>query len=127
MTGTEYQQAAHKFATYGHNPFYPICGLCEECGEVHGKFAKFIRKHDGCEPERDLDFAKEHRLLNEQQVADNVEFRENLKKELGDVMWMVAEIAHNYQMDLSDIMASNIAKLTDRKNRGVIVGEGDNR
>jgi len=55
------------------------------------------------------------------------EYREELKKELGDVMWMVAAIATLEELDLSDIMKSNIDKLADRLDRGVIVGEGDNR
>lgn len=29
MGANEYQRAAHDFATYGHNPFYPVCGLSE--------------------------------------------------------------------------------------------------
>ena len=127
MDANEYQRAAHGFATYGHNPFYPVCGLSEEVGEVCGKIAKFIRKHYGAEPEIDLDFAAEHRMLNAQQIADNHQFREDLEKELGDVLWMVAEICSTYQLMLGVVMQKNIDKLTDRKKRGVIVGEGDNR
>lgn len=127
MDANEYQWAAHDFATYGYNPFYPVCGLSEEVGEVCGKIAKFIRKHDGAEPEIDLDFAAEHRMLNAQQIADNHQFREDLEKELGDVLWMVAEICSTYQLSLGMVMQKNLDKLTDRKKRGVIVGEGDNR
>jgi NTP pyrophosphatase (non-canonical NTP hydrolase) len=50
-----------------------------------------------------------------------------LQKELGDVMWMVAEICSVYGFALEEILENNIAKLEDRKNRNVIVGEGDNR
>ena len=127
MEASEYQRAAHEFATYGHNPFYPVCGLSEEVGEVCGKIAKFIRKHDGAEPEIDLAFAAEHRMLNAQQIDDNYQFREDLEKELGDVLWMVAEICTTYQLSLGMVMQKNLDKLTDRKKRGVIVGEGDNR
>jgi NTP pyrophosphatase (non-canonical NTP hydrolase) len=51
----------------------------------------------------------------------------DLKKELGDVMWMVAEIATMFNMSLSNICEENITKLTDRKKRNVIIGEGDDR
>ena len=92
-----------------------------------GKIAKFIRKHYGAEPEIDLDFAAEHQMLNAQQIADNNQFREDLEKELGDVLWMVAEICTTYQLSLGKVMQKNLDKLTDRKKRGVIVGEGDDR
>ena len=127
MEANEYQRAAHGFATYGHNPFYPVCGLSEEVGEVCGKIAKFIRKHYGAEPEIDLDFAVENCRLSPQQIADNHQFREDLEKELGDVLWMVAEICTTYQLSLGMVMQKNLDKLTDRKVRGVIVGEGDDR
>jgi hypothetical protein len=40
---------------------------------------------------------------------------------------MIAELCNLYDFKLQDVMQENIAKLTDRRNRGVIVGEGDNR
>lgn len=127
MDANEYQRAAHGFATYGHNPFYPVCGLSEEVGEVCGKIAKFIRKHYGAEPEIDLDFAVENYRLSPQQIADNHQFREDLEKELGDVLWMVAELCSVYGLSLEEVMAANLDKLEDRKARGVIVGDGDDR
>ena len=130
MNATSYQKEAHKFASYGFNCMYPILGLAEEAGEVCGKVAKFIRKHDGVEP-----FASDGavKLL----IADGTfpatfaddmaEFKKNMSKELGDVLWMVAEICTIFGFDLEEVMEENIAKLTDRFERGVIVGEGDNR
>lgn len=50
-----------------------------------------------------------------------------VKKELGDVMWMVAAIADDNGLSLSEIAEHNIAKLIDREQRGVIDGSGDNR
>lgn len=121
-----YQKEAHRFATYGNNPMYPLLGLAEEAGEVLGKCAKYIRKHNGAEPITG-DVLNCESKLTELEVRDTIEFRDTLKKELGDVMWMVAEIATMYNMSISDICDENIAKLTDRKKRNVIVGEGDNR
>jgi NTP pyrophosphatase (non-canonical NTP hydrolase) len=48
-------------------------------------------------------------------------------KELGDILWFVACVAHHNGFDLSDIAAANLAKLADRQRRGVIGGSGDNR
>ena len=119
MTIQEYQKKAHSFATYGENPEYAFAGLAEECGEVLGKRAKFIRKHLGVTP----DVASKWETMRE----DILKYHDDIKKELGDVLWMVAEIATTNDMSLEDIMQLNINKLTDRKERNVIIGEGDNR
>ena len=119
MNPNEYQKAAYGFASFGGNETYAYAGLAEEAGEVLGKFAKFIREHDGIEPSNAANW--------ETFKADLENYRKELKKELGDVLWMVAAIATLNNFDLAGIMQENIAKLQDRLNRGVIVGEGDNR
>lgn len=121
MTPNEYQKRASEFASYGNNPMYPVLGLAEEAGEVCGKVAKFIRKNDGINPFQSID-QFEHAKRDA-----NVEFISATEKELGDVCWMVAALATELGLSLEGIMEKNIAKLIDRKNRGVIVGEGDNR
>lgn len=123
MNFSDYQQKAHSFATYGANPMYPILGLTEEVGEVCGKIAKYIRKHYGAEP----DFSGAFQGATIAEREDNKIYRESIEKELGDVLWMLSEIATIHGFFLGDIAQKNINKLTDRKNRGVIVGEGDNR
>lgn len=123
MNFSDYQHKAHSFAKYGNNPMYPILGLTEESGEVCGKVAKYIRKHDGAEP----DFSGENPGATILEREDNREYRESIEKELGDVLWMLSEIATIHGFLLENIAQKNINKLTDRKNRGVIVGEGDNR
>jgi NTP pyrophosphatase (non-canonical NTP hydrolase) len=123
MNFSDYQQKAHSFATYGDNPMYPILGLSEEAGEVCGKIAKYIRKHHGAEP----DFSGIFRGVTIAEREDNKIYREAIEKELGDVLWMLSEIATIHGFILDDIAQKNINKLADRKNRGVIVGEGDNR
>ena len=123
MTPNEYQKAANEFATYGGNPMYPALGLAEEAGEVCGKIAKFIRKHNGFVPA----IGSLEELSHSEQFKDDVVFRSDLKKELGDCLWMIAELCNVYDLNLEDVMQENIGKLTDRRNRGVIVGEGDNR
>lgn len=119
MSPNDYQKKAFSFATYGDNATYAYAGLAEEAGEVLGKFAKFIRKHDGIEPYN----AKSWETFKD----DLEEYRKALKKELGDVLWMVAAIATHEGLELGDIMDDNIKKLEDRLARGTIVGEGDNR
>jgi NTP pyrophosphatase (non-canonical NTP hydrolase) len=50
-----------------------------------------------------------------------------LAKELGDVVWYIAVMAHSLGLTLEDIMQGNVEKLKSRKQRGVIRGKGDNR
>jgi NTP pyrophosphatase (non-canonical NTP hydrolase) len=110
MTPNEYQKEAHKFACYNglaEKDFtYPVLGLTEEAGEVAGKFAKAVRDNN--------------RAISEERKTE-------IKKELGDVCWMLAEVSTVLDLDLEDVMQSNLSKLTDRKARNVIHGSGDNR
>lgn len=118
MTVNEFQKKAHEFASYGNNPMYAYLGLAEEAGEVAGKVAKFIRHNDGLSPNCGLQYA-----LHDERSK----FIDALSGELGDVLWFVAEIATLNGLDIEDLMRQNIAKLEDRKSRGVIDGEGDDR
>lgn len=98
----EYQVEAHSFAAYGDREEYPVLALAEEAGEVVGKFAKALRKGVPVD-------------------------KEAVAKELGDVLWNVAEIATILDLDLEEVAMVNILKLKDREDRGVLLGEGDNR
>lgn len=122
MNSKTYQDKAHEFAQYGQNAMYPALGLAEEAGEVAGKIAKYIRKNGGQTPTN----AYDANGGAPESDADR-EFRKDLSKELGDVCWMVAELCTVYGLDLEEVMEENIAKLNDRKARGVIDGSGDNR
>lgn len=84
---------------------YPVLALAEEAGEVAGKVAKYIRKSD----------------------TDYQTLRKGVKLELGDVLYQLSEAARQFGYTLDEIAEGNVAKLTDRKDRGVLVGEGDNR
>lgn len=116
-----YQKSAYKFAKFGENATYAYAGLAEEAGEVLGKYAKFIRKHDGMDPHHAA------KSFPNAFAEDLAKYKADIEKELGDVMWMVAAIATINNLDLAEIMRKNLEKLTDRLNRGVIIGEGDNR
>lgn len=118
MTNEEYQKKATTFAEYGENPMYAYLGLAEEAGEVAGKVAKFIRHNHGLAPSAHFNYS-----LKDQKEK----FKEDLTKELGDVLWFVAEIATLNNLSLSDLMQKNIEKLEGRKERGTIDGVGDDR
>ena len=89
---------------------YPAMAIGEEAGEVLGKIAKFVRKSQAG--------------VTEDMVS---QLRLDVAKELGDVLYQVSETARQFQWTLDDIVTMNQDKLTDRKDRGVLVGEGDNR
>ncbi len=100
MTFDEYQVKAKQTAIYDHPIIYPTLGLCGESGEVAEKVKKHLR--DGTS-------------LDE------------LKKELGDVLWYLASIASDLNISLNDIALTNVEKLQSRMERGKIGGSGDNR
>ena len=124
MNASEYQGKAHDFASYGDNAMYPALGLAEEAGEVCGKIAKFIRKNTGFQP---ATVYRDDKSITDYWNEKNMRFRKDLSAELGDVMWMVAELCTVYGLDMGDVMSENIEKLADRRERGVIDGNGDNR
>jgi NTP pyrophosphatase (non-canonical NTP hydrolase) len=109
MNFTDYQtksRATAKYPVIGHGVIYPTLGLVNEAGEVAGKIKKVFRDKDG---------------------EINVETREALKAELGDVLWYLAQVATELDLSLDEIAEANIAKLLDRLERGKIKGDGDNR
>jgi len=109
MEFNEYQKKARKTAIYsgaGKNFIYPVLGLCGESGEVAEKIKKIIRDGNGV-------------------VTD--EQRRELEKELGDVLWYIANLGVELGLEMDDIASKNIAKLESRQERGVLHGSGDNR
>jgi len=109
MEMNEYQDKAlttAEFPVVGKPFIYPVLGLVGEAGEVAEKLKKVMRNDNG--------------ELNDDK-------RKDIAKELGDVMWYLAILAKELDLELNDIAEMNIAKLRDRKERGVIKSEGDNR
>ncbi len=53
--------------------------------------------------------------------------REDLIKEIGDVMWYLALLADELNISLDEVAKINIDKLTSRKERGKMRGSGDDR
>jgi len=48
-------------------------------------------------------------------------------KELGDVLWYVAQLASELGLDLDRVAEANLEKLLSRQRRGVLSGSGDDR
>ncbi len=109
MTFEEYQKESRKTAVYpevGKGFVYPALGLAGEAGEVAEKVKKIFRDDGGeVSPEK----------------------KEEIRKELGDVLWYVAQIATEFGLKLDDVAEANLKKLFSRKERGVLAGSGDNR
>jgi NTP pyrophosphatase (non-canonical NTP hydrolase) len=108
----EYQDQTESTANYpesgtGSAIALAYCGLgLGEAGEVQGKIKKIIRDDGGI-------VTQEKRL--------------EIGKEIGDVLWYTARLAHELGFFLGDLAEQNIYKLEDRKERGVLGGSGDNR
>lgn len=81
---------------------YTALGLNGEAGEVAEKVKKYLREGDE-------------------------EYLNDLRDELGDVLWYLSRLADEVQLDLSYLAERNAVKLSDRNDRDVIEGEGDNR
>jgi NTP pyrophosphatase (non-canonical NTP hydrolase) len=108
MDLSEYQQLSRRTAQYPRDAWlaYPALGLAGEAGEVAEHAKKAIRDDDG--------------NVSEQR-------REAMAKELGDVLWYVAQIATELDLDLDQIAQGNLEKLLSRQQRGVLSGSGDDR
>jgi len=109
MNFEEYQQLSRRTAVYpdlGNNIVYPTLGLASEAGEVAGKVKKIYRDYNGV--------VDEHR-------------KKEIAKELGDVLWYIAQTATEFGMKLDDIAQLNIDNLASRLERGTLHGNGDNR
>lgn len=105
----EYQKQSQKTAVYpnkGKNYIYPVLGLAGESGEVAEKFKKIIRDDNG---------------------KISAEKRTEIEKELGDVLWYIAQISTELKINLEDVAKNNIKKLSSRLKRNCIKGDGDNR
>ena len=109
MELSDYQERSRATAVYpgaGANLLYPTLGLCGEAGEVAEKIKKMVRDDAG---------------------VLSAERRDALAKELGDVLWYVAQLATEAGLDLDAIAAGNLDKLLSRRERDVLQGSGDDR
>lgn len=109
MNLNDYQQKALRTAhpkDKKNELFHLLLGLVGEAGEIAEKAKKIVRDHDS-------DFTKFD--------------RDDLTKELGDVLWHVAILADHFDIPLDEVGETNIKKLASRQQRGVLSGSGDDR
>jgi len=85
---------------------YYVLGVAGETGELVEKIKKHFRDDYGKMTPKKLD---------------------EIEKEAGDVLWYLARLLDNFDINFSDVAEANIVKLLDRKKRGQICGEGDDR
>jgi NTP pyrophosphatase (non-canonical NTP hydrolase) len=106
----DYQKQALKTALSTGDDFkdllHWVLGINGEAGEIAEKIKKIIRDKGS-------------------QISDND--KQELAKEIGDVLWYLSVFAHDLGYSLDDIAAQNLAKLKSRQARGVLGGSGDNR
>lgn len=110
MKFNEYQIQAHstslKTEIGGDLILYPCLKICGEVGEIAEKVGKLYRDKGG--------------TLDEEQ-------KEALIKELGDVLWYIAEVSTVIGVPLDQVALKNIQKLHDRMMNGTLQGDGDER
>ena len=110
MTLDEYQEKAAKTALFTGDEFLDLLhwtlGVGGEAGEITEKIKKIVRDKQG---------------------HINTTDKEELAKEVGDVLWYLAILAKHLNYSFDDIAEKNLAKLQDRQKRGKLGGSGDNR
>lgn len=147
-----YQRKARSFAQGGGSSLvYALFGMLEELGELVEKI-QFDKMVEGS-PKYDVEssdvsmagmiaaiqmmtepvkkIAKHIRknwdsLLPEQRESiTSFSLKDGWEGEVGDIMWFAAAIASCLNVKMSSAMGGNIAKLSSRKDKGIIIGEGD--
>jgi NTP pyrophosphatase (non-canonical NTP hydrolase) len=105
---SDYQRQSRRTAEYPRTAWltYPTLGLAGEAGEVAEHAKKAIRDDGG---------------------ESTDARRRAMAKELGDVLWYVAQIASELELELEQIAQANLEKLRSRQRRGVLSGSGDDR
>jgi len=110
MEMNAYQAAARETAIFppSQGVVYTTLGLAGEAGEVADKVKKVICDGGG-------DFFKDPKIA------------EDIKRELGDVLWYVAVLSAELGHSLDEVASLNIEKLAARSQKGKLGGSGDYR
>ena len=105
MTGNEYQKLAsrtmNKELSWKEQGKHALHGMVGEIGELHSIYQKKYQGHP---------FNEEH-----------------AKKELGDLLWFIAEYCTSHGWSMEEIMQMNIDKLKARFPEGFEVDKSINR
>ena len=110
MDFKKYQKLSRKTAVYpnrGKNFIYPAFGLAGESGEVCEIVKRIVRGDNGGLVDKEL--------------------KDELSKELGDVLWYLSQLASEFELSFEEIAKGNIEKLKLRQKRGKLKGKGSNR
>ena len=105
MTANEYQRLAartiNKNRSVKENEYHALHEMVAEIGELHGIYQKFYQGH--------------------------IDTDEHKKKELGDILWGIAEYCTANGWELEEIMQMNIDKLKARYPQGFSVEQSLHR
>ena len=113
-----YEEELYRSAIYRHQGevaglSYIALKLAGEAGEFAEKVGKLLRDTDA--------------EMND--ISANIEIgrKIGIVKELGDILWYVVAACHELKVPLSNVFARELEKVTSRKSRGTLHGDGDNR
>lgn len=121
MTLNEYQQRAMTTCMDSCSNFsYMFLNLVGEVGELASKVAKHIRKEKAMIDDNQFITECGKNALTDDEITD-------LRKEAGDCLWQLAGLCNVMGWTLEEVCRENLDKLADRKARGVIDSNGDNR
>jgi NTP pyrophosphatase (non-canonical NTP hydrolase) len=106
-----YQEQAAKTAVYPGSGtttglLYVTLGLASEAGEVAGAVKRIIRDDGG--------------VLTEER-------RKQLISEVSDCIWYISQLCTELGVTFEEVAHRNLIKLNNRKERGTLMGSGDNR
>jgi len=106
MTGAEYQMYAQRTMPTNYSneelEMHALHGMVGEIGEIHSIYQKRYQGH-------------------------NEESDEHRKKELGDLLWFIAEYCNACKWNLDEIMLMNVEKLIARYPDGFDLERSINR
>lgn len=129
MEINEYQKMALETAVYPkeYKTIYPALGMNGEVGDVADKVKKVLR--DSQVIVRDGSGTISEVIVRDISGAIILPDakREELSKEVGDVLWYVATMAYDLGYTLEEIATMNYHKLKSRQQRHQLNGSGDNR
>ena len=110
MTFDDYQQKAPTTLIPYPEPLMDktimVLGITGEASEIAEKWKKLVAYREG---------------------KITTEDKQELGKEIGDVLWYLTVFADMLGLSMDDIATQNVEKLASRKTRGVQKGSGDNR
>lgn len=109
LTFDQYQKESRStdgYANVGDGLLMHCLGLTGEVGELAEKIKKVIRNQD--------------RVFDETNLPA-------IEKEMGDILWYLAQIATDLGVNLGEAARKNREKLLDRQKREVIKSSGDER